>query len=182
MIETVINKINSGLAEIFKYPGIKIYGLTQSMKQQDIDGTITVFPAVVDEDGEGIWVGVDDVAPMIIYHKSLNVAIKKTVSYGDESDTVSLFGNQMIVFFDRSKINLNLDEIHLFVVNKTPERLKMQDFRSIRIFFQSVNLNSQSVFQGEYQNTDILPPEFAMVAINYQVESIFSKNCFPVCP
>lgn len=182
MIDTVIRKINSGLEEVFKYPGVKFYGMTQSLKKQDEEGNISVYPAVVDDEGEGDWVGVDDTAPMIIYHKNLNVSLKTVLGYGEENNPVSLYGNQMIVFFDRSKINIPADEIHLFVMARTSERFKMRDFKSVRIIFQSVNLNSQLIYQAEYQTSEPLAPQFAMVAINYQVESIFIKNCFPVCP
>lgn len=183
MIETVISIVNRELSDLFsKYPGVKIYGLTQPMTRKK--GTETsVIPALVDMMGEGKWVGVDDTAPLIVYHKTLSqmAVIQKPASgYGDGTESINLYNNGLIVFFDRSKIKLTADEVQRYIQVRIPERIKLENFKSIRILFQGINMNGQQVYQIEYPGK-VIDPKNSMLQISYQVEARFSKNCFADC-
>ena len=188
MIEDVIGIINRQLSDTFgKYPGVKIYGLTQSLTTRSKDGKTALLPVVVNTDGEGTYVGVDDTAPMRIYHKnlSLNISLQPTSGsvFGDErGETKNLYNNALLVFFDRSRIPLTADQVQIYIQSATPQNVTHKPFRSINVLFQSVNLNSQQVYQAEYQNGQVIDPGWSLMQINYQVEALFSKRCFPVCP
>lgn len=191
MIETVIGMINRELADTFgKFPGVKIYGLVQPMTRKttgkDGKAATEIIPTVVDQNGEGIYTGVDDTAPMRIYHKNLTLPIalrpQSGPVYGDERGEIqNLYNNALIIYFDRSKINLTADEVQIYIQAAVPWKVAIKPFKSISILFQSVNLNSQAVYQSEYQNGRVIDPKASMVQMNYQVEVIFSKRCFPVC-
>ncbi len=183
MIETVISILNRELADLFgKFPGVKIYGLTQPMTRKQ--GTVTtVIPALVDAEGEGKWVGVDDTAPLIIYHKTLSplsVVQRPNSGYGDSTESVNLYNIALIAFFDRSKIKLTADEVQRFIQVRIPERIKLENFKSIRLLFQGINMNGQQVYQTEYPG-QLIKPQNSMLQISYQVEARFSKACFADC-
>lgn len=183
MVDQVIAGINSRLSEFFKkFPGVKVYGMTQPMIKTQKIGKNTVFPAVVDQEGEGKWVGVDDTAPLIMYHRTTGpMSVRYFEGYGDLQDTVNTYNNALIVSYDRSKIKLTTDEIQQYIQVSFPTMAKNANFKSIRINISSVILNSQQVYQSEYQNGKTVDPKISMVQINYQIETRFSSACFAQC-
>ena len=185
MIKEVTAQINEALKTLFdKYPGKKIYGITQPMERTQ--GTETeIIPCEIDSNGEGTYVGIDDTAPLIVYHK-LGNAVASTPppvrsGYGDGEYSVNTFSGAMIVYFDRKVVTLMPDELFFYIQGALPTQIKLSPFKNIRILFQNVILNSQAVYQSEYQNGQTLDPGKSMIAINYQIESTFSKDCFATC-
>lgn len=183
MVDQVINGINGVLTDLFKkFPGVKVYGMSQQMIKTQKIGKNTVYPAVVDKNGEGKWVGVDDTAPLTIYHKTVSPVTVRTIEgYGDLQETINTYNNGLIVIFDRSKICLTTDEVQQLIQVNFPTLARNANFKSIRINIVSVILNSQQVFQSEYQNAKTIDPKTSMVQINYQIESRFSSACFARC-
>lgn len=183
-MDEVIKIINRELVDLFKYPGVKIYGLAQSMVKETGDGT-EIIPALVDREGEGKWVGVDDTAPLIAYHKVTGpMTSTRKPGYGDSDEIANLYSQALIVYFDRSRINLSPDQVQRFIQVRMPILIRSEkaNFKSIRINVASVITNSQQVYQGEYQNGTFIDPGKSMLQINYQIESRFSKACLPNCP
>lgn len=183
MVEDIIRTINRELVDLFKsYPGVKVYGMSQTMTRKAKKGKDVTIPAVVDKDGEGKWVGVDDTAPMIIYHKTLSPMTSRAVEgYGDLQDITNTYNNGIIVSFDRSKICLTADEVQTHIQARMPGLHMREGFKSIKINVLSVILNSQQVYDTEYKNGEGIDPKYSMLQISYQIESRFSKACFAKC-
>jgi hypothetical protein len=181
-----ISGINEQIGSLFqKWPGCKIHGLAQSVTRESGTKPETL-PALVDDKGEGQFVGMDDKHPVIIYHKAGSVAssVKPNSNYGDSSgDIVNTYSMTMIVFIDRKKISQAPDDIVQLLQTSISDRLKIKNFKSVIIRIQNIILNTQQVFAGEYQNTQYkIKPSQSLFAINYQIESTFDKRCFAKCP
>lgn len=181
-----IQKINDGLSEMAsKFTGSRVFGLAQSIIRQSGDNT-QLLPTIVDLSGEGTYIGVDDAAPLTIYHKSNSIAVseKQGSGYGDNrSNKTYTYSNALVVFMDRKALGMLPDELILFIQANLPDSLKIGNYKSVNVRMQNIILNSQQVFASEYQNVDYrIPPRFSLFAINYQIESVFDKNCFATCP
>ena len=181
-----ISTINEQLRPIAdKFAGSRVFGLAQSIIR-DVSGGQELIPALVDKEGESKYIGIDDAAPLTIYHKanSIGVTDKSNSGYGDaRSHKVDTYFNSMIVFMDRKATNLLPDELLLFIQANLPDEIKITNYKSVNIRIQNIILNSQQVLASEYQNTEYkIPPRFSLFAINYQIESVFDKGCFATCP
>lgn len=181
-----ISTINDQLRPITeKFTGSRVFGLAQSMIRET-SGGLELIPALVDKEGEGKYIGIDDTAPITIYHKSNSITVtdKPNSGVGDSrAHKVDTYSNSMIVFMDRKATCLLPDEFLLFIQANLPDEIKIQNYKSVNIRLQNIILNSQQVLASEYQNTEYkIPPRFSLFAINYQIESVFDKSCFATCP
>lgn len=180
MLSEVINTINVALAASFGgYPGVKVFGLTQSLLRGKDQ-----LPAAVDLSGEAVYVGIDDVAPLIIYHKTLSASQNSAkAAYGDvQSYLVNQFNNAAIVYWDRKRVRLLPDEVWQYVQCALPNAIQLPQYRLIRIIFQSVILNAQQIYSTEYKVLKPLDPGKSLIQVNYQIEGTFDRRCFQHCP
>lgn len=180
MISHVIAEINKGLTKLFEtVAGAKVYGLAQTMLK---DGKY--IPALVDNSGEGKYIGIDDVSPVITYHKlnSITSALNKTNSYGDTPGIITnTHNNTIIVYLNRKRLKILPDELFLFIQARIPDSAQLEPFKSISIKITNVILSSEQVWAMEYKRDFTLPPEANLFAVNYTIESSFKKGCFDKC-
>lgn len=183
MISSVIGEINKGFIKLFEtIPGVKVYGLAQTMlRKKGVESEL--IPALVDLTGEGKYIGIDDVSPVIIYHKNNSLATtidpKKAVGR-DTGALVNTYSNSLIVYLNRKRLKLLPDELYLYLQAHMKSGFSMPPFEIV-IRQTTVILNSQQVWASEYQRDFTLPPEANLFAVNYTVESSFKKNCFDKC-
>lgn len=179
MISHVIGEINKGLSKLFEnVAGAKVYGLAQSMIK---DGKL--IPCLVDNTGEGIYIGADNDRPVITYHKnnSITTTLDKTKAFGTSPGAiVNTYANTLIVYLNRKKLKLLPDELFLYIQSAFPDTLKKEPF-TISVKITNVILSSTQVWASEYQREFTLPPEANLFALNYTIESSFKKGCFEKC-
>ena len=178
--------INEQIAPLFKkWTGSQIHGMAQSMNRE-AGGKTETLPCLVDKKGEGIYIGIDDKYPVIIYHKAGQIiGTQKTGSgYGDSiADQVNTASISMVVFIDRKKIEMLPDEVAMMIQANLADGLKVKDYKSVTVRIQNIILNTQQVFASEYQNTPYkIKSSQNLFVINYQIESTFNKRCFATCP
>lgn len=182
MISQVIHDINVELKKLFeKVPGVKVYGLAQTMMRK-IGTQTELIPALVDNKGEGTYVGIDDKHPVILYHKtnSINTTIENN-GRGDSSGSLkNTYRQSIIIYLNRKKLNLLPDELYMHIQAVFPERFIHENVQ-VSVRFDSVNLSSTQVWAAEYQREFTLPPEANLFAVNYIVETTFKKKCFDKC-
>lgn len=159
---------------------MRTYGIAQSVRRGDQN-----MPAIVSDNGEGWYIGIDDIVPMQLYHKagSLSVSIVGQGRGDDIGDYRNLYNNVMVVFMDQKKLEMSADDVFLHLQAHFPESLDIKPFHQVNLRITSVILITQAVFAQEYTNQDFsLKPEHNMFAVNYTIEAIFNKNCFEACP
>lgn len=162
----------------------KVYGLANSIVRIRKDLSIEMLPGIINKDGEVFYVGLDDVEPFIMYHKSGSITpISKAKGTGNTDDIVNSYNNSVIVYNDRKRTGMLPDEIVLFLQSVFPEMIRMEPYKTVSVRFSSVVLSDQAVFASEYQNTEFkLPPGKNLIQVNYIIESVFRKGCFEKCP
>lgn len=176
-----INKELITLVEAFK--DADLHGLAQTVSKEQ-----GFLPALVNHEGEGEFVGIDNDKSIIVYHKNsmLQSAMKNRTGVGDSrGDIVNTYYCAMVVYINRAKAHLLPDELFLYIQANFPETLKVLPYKDIVLRIQNVVLNSQAVLVQEYGDAESsvsLGPEDSLMAINYTIEATFERKCFKKCP
>lgn len=166
-IRNIISLVNQSLEGIFK--GSKLYGVANLVERQG-----KVMP-VVDE----LPVSFDDSYALQIYHRISGVNISYLPGYGNQQTTIDTFACAAIVFNNEKITKVKTDEIAMIIQSV----LAVLNITSVRIQPVSIILNSQAVFNTEYNGVKYSLNEYqSLMQINYLVEVTFKGNCFTVCP
>ncbi len=178
-IHDIALSLNDSLKDLFstkRLSGSVLHGIAESVKRKE-----DTLPGI-----DGKYVGIDDIHPVIIYHRlnDMRSSIKANTGYGrNVGDFANAYGLSMVVFVDRNKTGLYPDELLLLIQANFPERLSLNPYKAIVVSFGSTVLNSSQVYQQEYtSDTYRLKSDQYLFKINYTVEAVFSKDCFSKCP
>jgi hypothetical protein len=145
------------------------------------------WPNIYDEQGQGTYVGVDDINPMMIYHRCLAIGFSTNAArpgFGDREDRVGLFQMRMAVYGDRQRLHLTNDELGMLIYANMPAIFQnLPNFGNVVIRTQSIVPNNMQAFRNEYERIEyFLRPEHQLININYTIESKINLNCFNQCP
>lgn len=178
--------INSHLADRFStcapFAGSRLLGIADNVFRKEREGS---FPVIYDENGEGTYVGVDDIEAMILYHRILNIAFAQDpASYGDKENQRATFTMRMAVYGDRKRLHMTGDELGMFIHTNMPGIIKnVPNFGTIIVRTTSIVPNNTQAFNNEYQRVPFfLKPEHMLINVNYTIESKIKKDCFNLCP
>jgi hypothetical protein len=179
MIENLIQQINNAIQ--LDGPHTKMFGLAQTMMRKR-GNEMDVMPCLVDLEGEGKYIGIDDKFHLFSYHKvySVTFANSKT-GFGNNLDLIITHFCAMIVYLNRSKKKMLADDLMLLIQSRFPLIITAPPVKTIVVTLQNTILDGRRVAQEEYQDPNILIPEASMMAINYKIESTFKKGCFDTC-
>lgn len=184
LLRSLIEKINAAFQGVI--PGIKTFGLAQSIVRKTREEEEEKLPGVVDLNGEVEYVGIDDVDPIRLYHRVSGISTGRSTRQGvgdSLSDIMNTYQMSMIVFVNNKRTKLFPEEVFLFLQSNIPDAVKSDPYKLIFIRTTNVILNSQLVFLAEYSGSKFsLPPEMSLFQINYLIESTFKKDCFAKCP
>lgn len=179
-LKTFIAQINESLQQAFASG--KLYGLSKTVAKTT--GTVTEILPVLD--GTETYVGIDDVNAVIGYHKASNIQslINKNSGFGDsQGDIHNVYTNNLIVFVDSDKVKMEADEFATLVQLNFPDRIKVENYKTVFVRVQNIILNSMQIYRSEYGDMEYkLKDRQNLISINYQIESVFDKNCFDKCP
>lgn len=189
VLNDIVHSLNESLVKTLfsqskRFKGAKLFGISeQAIRTGD---NKQEYPQIVDLSGDGKYTGIDDTFPLILYHKKQGVAvtIDTAPSYGDnQKGSINRYSLSMIVFFNRTKLKMESDEMALYLQQHFITQPKNDNFHYLSVTINSVILNSQQVFRTEYVNVNyFLKPEHALMAINYTLEGKPDLACFNRCP
>ncbi|HET6255867.1 MAG TPA: hypothetical protein VFE32_17450 [Puia sp.] len=161
------------------------------MRDKVTGGGKQSIPTVWISDGEAKYIGIDDTAPLIIYHKvqrSVTVPEPASKQFGDGQHRIKNSAIlYMIVYADRSRIRLSADELEAVIISGFIDEIPKMEypsegFSSLIVSLSDTNFNSGAVFAQEYPGADnFLKPESILFQINYKVESSYRKDCLAIC-
>lgn len=183
MVRDILKILNTELKGLTSDESI--YGLTQSiLRIQGLEREI--LPCVVSEDGEGKYVGLDDVKSVIIYHK-LNSSSTRYLTNGkgdNPGDIVNTYAMSLLIYWDRKRLNKYPDEMLQVIQARIPVLiLDMPNTKSVRTQIGNSNFNSLQVYGQEYQETNPkLPANINLMQVNYTIEITFNPACIESCP
>lgn len=183
-IHDIVDQINheiSGLFTAEKLRNSELYGIAvTALKGSE------VLPVLMDKNGEGKDISIDDRFPVRVYHKLNSFQTREDTksSMGRRGgDIVNTYGLSMVIFLNRKRACLLADELLLFIQANFPEYLGVKPYKTVRAAFRDALLNDQQVYRQEYQAERYpLLPEHNLFLINYQVETTHQKDCFIKCP
>ena len=149
------------------------------------------LPCVYQEGDSAKYVGIDDTMPIIIYHRLLrNTAPPQQAKnqFGDGNRWIKSSATLiMIVYADRSRINLSQDDLEALIISGMIDEIPRAQYpstgvSSILVTHQETNFSAQSIFAQEYQNVDFfLKPESILFQITYTIGVQYSKSCLSIC-
>jgi hypothetical protein len=183
-LNSFIDVINEPLKTFVS--GVKVYGIAEPIARKR-GSVIEVLPGVIDNNGEIVYVGPDDLESVIIYHKANALGTKVATgikSYGNEPPPfVNAYSMSMIVYLDRGKIKMRPEELFLFIQANMPYEIKQEPYLKILTLINTVILNTQTVYDNEFKGFENpLPANHSLMQINYTIESTFRVKCFEKCP
>lgn len=183
MVRKIIGILNEQYAGIQRESSV--YGLAQSMLRTT--GTVTeLMPCIIQPDGEGKYIGLDDVNKLMIYHKLVNASSVQVLNGAGDNpgNLVNTYTLGMIVTWDRKAMDLMADEMLMLVQANTPLFIKgIPDMKLARIRISSANLDTLQVIAQEYRSDNLrIPSNILMMQVNYTIELTFNPACIKTCP
>ncbi len=167
------------------------YGIAQNIPRTNVDGREELLPVIVSNIDEEIFCGIDDIHPIIIYHKtgSITSAPEAKYNYGRDQNIISETAvMQMIVFGDRARLLITPEALYAAIIAGFPRIIDRTivsgwNLRMVSIKALAPNFNSRSVFIQEYSGSvDYkLKPNNILFQINYTIATRYDKSCFVLC-
>jgi len=198
-LKEIVSYINTNLSEngglaSSVFAGKQLYGISTLLPIQPLEGTEYSIPGFLNDQGDAVYVGVDDSYPVIIYHRiiSSSYSISDVGGFGDrEAMTQEESEGRLVVFGRRDVIKKTDEELADIVVMSIPDVLPpsfISRYNSLGLSFASVattdvNKDREQAFTEEYGNITPLPlkPEHIFFAVSYQITTLFNKACYAAC-
>ena len=187
MIQNIAEIINETLKtnafNDIRFSGAKYFGLSSLYSIEN-----EVSPFVVDDYGQAIYCGYDDIAPLIIYHRTISSQnnIDRTKAVINDKLISRQYTMSCIVTARRSKIQLRAEDIDLLIASAWQNALphqKLIDFnlRGCNLNYVSTNYNTVALLQREYTGKNILnEPDLIIFELRYLVELTFNTGCLEI--
>lgn len=167
----------------------RIEAIAVDCSRTETDGSISYFPAVMDDNNEAQAIVVDDTYGLIIYHKIIGNAYSlNPQQFGDrEKLQVQTTRIKMVVYAKYSIVKLKKEELEALIAVNFPDKipaslsdpLKLDD---LDVTLQNSNMVSAQVWQEEYRGTPLrLAPEDVYFSMIYDLTSTYRKGCFQLC-
>ena len=179
-----INKAVTGFLTESSFQMSSLNGIAYTMlKEKDIS-----LPAVIDNNGEARYVGIDDKYNLMTYHRIMTTApSKKTTQYGDANSRTMITNRMsMIVFANRQKLKITPEVLANYIVASLPTNidksiLSKESLNNCTIDVLEINFNSSALFKREYLKDSLLKPHQMLFEISYQIVYGFNSNCINTC-
>jgi hypothetical protein len=184
MVKDIIAILNERLSGLARES--VVYGLAQSvLRVQGVERE--VLPCVVLPDGEGLYVGIDDVNALMMYHKLSSATSTQVPNSGkgdNPGDLVNTYGMALVIVWDRKKLDMMQDEMMMLIQANIPVLISgIPDIKVTRVRVSGSQLDSLQVYTQEYQvENPKLPANILMMQVNYLIEITFNPACIKACP
>lgn len=162
------------------FAGYLAFGLVTNAYR---NGKPELYPVGFSKEGTGVYAGIDDEKPIIIYHKCDRLTpTKRIAKYGDgKGEMINRYDMRMIIFHSRKALGIEADELYLLLQQVFPETVAVEPYTSVTLSIKNVILNPQQVFRNEYQGVNyFVKPEHSLMQIDYTIESILKPGCFNI--
>ena len=158
-------------------------GLAELVKREG--GTI---PLILDNNGEGTEVELNDSFPFQIYHRITGIEPSEADEYGDgiqikETTTLKLvcFANRQIMQFELDDLITAINVGFLSHLSNAQTATLGNWFSNIDIDVTQINIDKSDVWSGEFGSEGNLPPNYQCFSVDYNVLSDINTECFALC-
>jgi len=185
MIDELIDLINNNFDGIIDEQ--ITLGIVQRVYRVNGDDSVDFMPGIINNDGEAIYAGIDDIRSLSIYHKlnSATLSNNPRGGYGDSKRNEDTFQGSVIACWDTRKVKLQASEMLLLLRNRMPQCLiDTQKNFDIQITPTVAILNTKQVFDSEYsigQAGYILPLFINFLQLNYNLLIKYDQDCIEKC-
>ena len=187
MIQNIIEIINETLKtnafNEIRFSGAKFFGLSSLYSIENEES-----PFVVDDYGQAIYCGYDDIAPLIIYHRTISSQnnIDRTKAVINDKLISRQYTMSLFVTAQRDRIKLTAEDLDLLIASAWQSSLphqKLIDFnlRGCNLIYVSTNYNTTALLQREYTGKNILnEPSLILIELRYMVEITYNNGCLEI--
>lgn len=167
----------------------ELYSLAELMQKVDTDGLTTV-PVIVDNNGEGTEVQLNDSLPFQAYHRITDISLADNGNddFGDSDTTVEETTMKMIVFANRRIMQFQVNDLITAINVGFPASLSKTQLSTLGNWFSQVefeisdiNIDKQDVWNNEFGSDQPIPPYYYVFAVNYKIQSHIMSGCYAIC-
>lgn len=156
----------------------------------DKEDNRTTRPVLVEKDGGTVDVSLRDTDKLQIYHRILNLNYEEATddNFGEEKNVLREVANMTMVMFGEVKRNRVFPEDLAAAANiglpatLTKAQLLLLSLYSCSVVMGETILSQEEVFAREYEGVQYnLTPHTILIAVNYQIITVYNKACFSAC-
>lgn len=169
-----------------------LYGIAEPSQTNDTEGRTMIQPCVINLDGEATPVTYDDSYALVGFHSITQEVIGNIglMSFGNKlQDYVSSSSDmELVIVAHRTKVKMSPRILAGQVFSMFPSgQITITDTSNNKVgtavlSVTGINYDSLSIFGRYYRNAEYFISEsLTMIAIRYNLESRFRKECFNTC-
>jgi len=162
-------------------------GLAELVTIQEGDKQRTC-PLILDNNGEGTEVMLNDSFPFQIYHRITEIEPSETDEYGDGVQIKENTNLKLVCFANKRQMQFELDDLITainvgFLVHLSDAQLATLGnwFSNVDIEINSIDIDKNKVWGNEFSDENLLPTYYQCFAVNYSVQSDINTECFELC-
>lgn len=172
-IDNINKNIGVRVNDLCKINDGQIFGaVTPVMIRSEYEEDQRVYPAVIDNSGEGKYVFSDDDYAFGVYHRILNRNYSQIDGFGDTNKDVVIDDVMLICWGFRNQLNMDAFQF---------EREVIVPSLPGEILLNHTNFDQINVFNGEFKNLvyNLVPGQF-LFSLKYKVRYIFNRECLEI--
>lgn len=183
-ITTMINQhfVQKVLTCSDKFTGAVFYPVVTSATRGETPGQ---FPVIFDNTGRGQYIGIDEINPFMMYHRTGQITMPPAPrsGYGHKEAQNVLIAMRAAIYHDRRRIPFTSDEMGFFIMAGFPPVIEnVHKFDKVKTRINGVITDTNAAFGMEYPATPyFIKPEHSLIVINYQLETPWKPECFNPC-
>lgn len=189
IVKFINDSLRNGSLKDGKLQAGIFFGLSSIVARKNESGSLGLWPAIANNNGEYKPVQPDDKFPFMIYHKPVSTAYSyaKNDSYGDKYNIKAATENIIVAWIDSKKTNISAQFFETMIIAGLPLQVTSELKSEMGIISSlitplSSNMDVLNVFRSEYQNVDFfLKPYHGFFSIRYRIETTFNQACLSAC-
>lgn len=151
------------------------------------------IPAIVDNDGECIYVGIEDKYPYQSYFRieRFSQTYTNENTFGNDAPWVKQSSDIFfVVIADRAKCELTREQLITIVSSAFPQDIDKATLQTIGgnsilsadLLDLTINTDKQQIFDRENENVLVyLPPNIVMFSVEFTLEIVINPACLTAC-
>jgi hypothetical protein len=147
-------------------------------------------PVLVDNNGDGTDVTVNDTYPIQFYHRNLGISEQDAQEdgFGDAGKDVTETADMVLICMgNRTLLGVFPEDVASAIWGDIPRELPHATLQALSIMTCSivpgeVSVVPEDVWAQEYQGTEFaLPADYFMLSCRYKINTVYKRKCFTLC-
>lgn len=167
-MNSVVTAINTALAPL----GAVVYGISTPIIVEDKDENRSIVPAIIDDQGECIYVDPEDSNKLTIYHRVYSSQYPPASrGFGDGNEVAITYDMALVCFGLRLKVGQAPDAVERSIVSLIPKNINGK-----KIIVSSTDFDQNRIFASEFQNVkSFIDPRLFLFMIKYKVTITYNS-------